>query len=511
MRLSCAGGSLLVGLACASCSSPASPTPGGTVDGVYALRIESTCTALPEAIRTRDYLALVEGATVSLSGATFWMHPTRGLMNRFSLGTTGTRVGLRFDSLTLSNLPTLVEETGPGAYFGIVGTGAGDVQTGGPGEVSISGTLSVGIGWGENLADDRLHTGCAAGGHQTTFRFTRTSATFVPPRVARTIIRLQISGPASIAPQETVQFAAIGHYPDGSSQDVTFEAQWNRSFDSVFDVDARGTLTGRRTGESNVSASIPAPNLLSPIRDTRAVIVIPTGTFRVSGQVTTVSPAQPVVNAVVTVVSGQTAGLATTTDWEGRYALYGVVGDSQLRVSKDGFEPHTITVQGSSHQTLNVQLQQQSPFPNVGATYTLTLTADPACENPIAPPHNVRTYAATIGQSGRQLTVTLGGASFFVREGRGNGFPGLLDPFQASFQLDDNDHFGIGGNPDVVEQLGGASVLMLLGTITADVGPNRLTGHFSGAFQPATRALPSTGFFWGAACESSRHQVVFSR
>jgi hypothetical protein len=123
----------------------------------------------------------------------------------------------------------------------------------------------------------------------------------------------------------------------------------------------------------------------------------------------------------------------------------------------------------------------------------------------------VRTYTAAIGQSGRLLTVALGGASFFIREGRGNGFPGLADPFGLTFQLDDNNHFDIGGNPDVVEQLGGASVMMLFGTITTDVSSNRLAGELSGSFQPADRALPSNGFFWGPACESTRHQVVFVR
>jgi hypothetical protein len=492
----------------AACGSPASPS-ARAVDGVYTLRIESTCAALPPEIRVRDYVASIEGSTVALSGSTFWMHPSRGLMNRFVLSAVGNHVALRFDSLTQSNLPTVVEETAPGSYFGIIGTGSGDVQTReGGAAATISGTLTAGFGWGPNLADDRHHTGC--GVSPATFRFARTTAPFVAPRVARTLIKLQVSGPEAVAPQATAQFAAMGEYPDGSIEDVTSAATWHRGVSFAIDVAAGGRVTGRFVGESSVGATIPIPNA-PPLGASREVIVVPGGTFRIAGRVTTGSPAQPVVNAVISVVSGPATGVSATTDWEGRYALYGVVGESGIRGAKDGFDAQVLSVPGSSHQTLNFELRQQAAFPNVSGTYTLTLSADPACANPIAPPRNVRTYTATIGQSGRVLTVALGGASFFVVEGRGNAFPGLVDPFQLTFQLDDNNHFDIGGNPDVVEQLGGASVMMLLGTITTDITANRLTGEFSGSFQPAERALPSNGFFWGPACESTRHQVVFSR
>jgi hypothetical protein len=120
------------------------------------------------------------------------------------------------------------------------------------------------------------------------------------------------------------------------------------------------------------------------------------------------------------VVTGAAAGLATTTDWEGRYALNGVAGDSVLRVSKAGY-------------------------------------------------------------------------------------------VDKELRLDDNDHFDIGSNLDVVEALGGARVLFVLGDITAAIAANRLTGTLNGRLQLADRAVPSNGFFWGVSCGSSRHQVEFSR
>jgi hypothetical protein len=149
--------------------------------------------------------------------------------------------------------------------------------------------------------------------------------------------------------------------------------------------------------------------------------------------------------------------------------------------------------------------------PDVSGTYSLTITADAGCENPMPEPFTIRRYTAVITQTGRNLVVTLSGVPFFIRQDRGNGFPGLADPRQLAFQLDDNDHFGVGANMDVVEQLDGARVLFLFGTITTDVTPTRLTGTLNGSLQFADRALPSNGFFWGASCDSRQHQVVFSR
>jgi hypothetical protein len=270
-------------------------------------------------------------------------------------------------------------------------------------------------------------------------------------------------------------------------------------------------VTGRHIGESRLTAWISVPNLLPTLATSVEVIVVPDGTVRVTGEVVTSNPAQPVAGATVEIVSGPSRGLSTVTDWDGRYKLYGVAGAGSLRVSKDGYEPQLREVSGSAHETVDVTLPLLAAVPDVSGTYSLTITADARCENPMPEPFTIRRYTAVITQTGRNLTVTLGGVPFFVVEGRGNGFPGQADPRQLTFQLDDNDHFGIGANMDVVEQLDGARVLFLFGTITTDVTPTRLTGTLNGSLRFADRALPSNGFFWGASCDSKQHQVVFSR
>jgi hypothetical protein len=259
-----------------------------------------------------------------------------------------------------------------------------------------------------------------------------------------------------------------------------------------------------------LTASISVPNLLSTLSDSVEVIVVPNGTVRLTGAVSTSNPIQPVAGATVEIVGGPSAGLTTVTDWEGRYKLYGVAGAGSLRVSKDGYEPQLREVSGSVHATVNITLPLLAAVPNVSGTYSLTITADAGCEYPMPEPFTIRTYTAAITQTGRSLTVALSGVPFFIDEGRGNGFPGQADPRQLTFQLDDNDHFGDGSNPDVVEQISATRVLFLFGQITTDITPTRLTGTLDGSLVFADRA-PVSGFFWGGYCVSKRHQVVFSR
>ena len=497
-------------VACGKSSLPGpSPNPA-VLNGLYTLRIESDCAALPTEVRERTYIASITGTTVTLGGATFWKHPTRGLLNTFSIVSTGDTISLSLGQQAAPDVRGIVEETTEERFLGIVGTGSGSLRRPIGGQPSIEGSFSAGFGWGQNLMFDNQHVGCAAANHRATFRFTPGPTAFPAPRVANTMIRLHLNGPASVAPGHRVRFQAIGEMADGSTRDATDVANWQRST-SAIDLGLSGEVSGRHVGESMLTAWLSVPNLLSSLSDSVEVIVVPEGTVRLAGEVSTSNPTQPVAGATAEIVNGPSTGLATVTDWEGRYKLYGVAGAGSLRVSKDGYESQIREVSGSAHQAVNVTLPLVAAVPNVSGTYSLTIAADAGCEYPMPEPFTIRRYTAAITQTGRSLTVTLSGVPFFIREGRGNGFPGQADPGQLTFQLDDNDHFGVGANPDVVEQLNGARVLFLFGQITTDITPTRLTGALDGSLVFADRALPSNGFFWGGFCVSKRHQVVFSR
>jgi hypothetical protein len=492
----------------AGCGGAPPDGPSPALDGIYALRVETSCAVLPADVRSRSYVAKIAGGNVTLSGAAFWMHPARGLLNVMQLQTAGDRVSLAFNQPITPDIRGIVEETSPGRYFGLVGTGTGTVTRMAGGGASIDGTFFAGFGWGENLLSETGHVGCPSGAGTSTFRFTPASAGFPPPIIAMSINRLEVAGPESVAPGATVQWTATGEMSDGTTRDLTNSVTWSRSSFAVR-ILSPGAIAGLTIGEANVSASLVVPNLLAGVSASREIVVVPAGTVRVAGRVTTGAPAQPVAGATVTVAAGSAVGLQSTTDWDGRYRLYGIAGETEIRVIKDGYEIQARTVTGTSHQTLDVTLPAAS-IPNIAGDYTFTMTSDPACAGVIPASLAVRTYTATLTQNVRLVQVSLRGVPFNVREGRGAGFPGQVDPRQATFLLDDIDHFDTGANPDVFEQVSPTSLLALFGTMTVDIAPGRLSGTLNGL---VTLATPATiaGFFWGPECLSTRHQVVFAR
>jgi hypothetical protein len=502
------GISLAAAAACGK-SSPTGPSLA-LLEGLYRLAIESDCAALPPDVRVRTYIASISGTTVSLSGATFFQRPSGTLLNTFSIATSGDTITLSIGQAPSLDARGIIEETRSERFLGIVGTGSGSIRRSTGAQVSIEGSLSAGFGWGENLLQDTQHVGCNATSHRATFGFTPGPTSFPAARAANTLSRLRLTGPASVAPGERALFSVSGEMTDGSARDVTGIVGWNRSSFAI-DLGPSGEVTGRQVGESTLQTWLSVPNVLSPLRDSVEVIVVPHGTVRVAGHVSTSNPIQPVAGARIQIISGPSSGLVTVTDWEGRYKLHGVTGMGTLRISKDGYDAELRDISGSGHETVNVTLTAVAPVPDVSGTYMLTITADPGCSDPMPPSSAVRTYSARITQAARSLSVTLSGVPFFVIEGRGSSFPGQADPGRLTFRLDDNDHFDIGGNPDVVELLGGTRVLFLFGEITTDVTPNLLTGTLNGSLQLADRAWPSNGFFWGPACSSTRHQVTFSR
>src|SRR5262245_7383270 len=66
------------------------------------------------------------------------------------------------------------------------------------------------------------------------------------------LARLQLAGPASFAPGETVRFIATAFYSDGSSRDVSSEAAWQSSDPRVLSLSPDGLASGHEPGEASV-------------------------------------------------------------------------------------------------------------------------------------------------------------------------------------------------------------------------------------------------------------------
>ena len=332
----------------------------------------------------------------------------------------------------------------------------------------------------------------------------------LPPSASPIVTRIEIGGPASVPPGDAVQLSATARLTDGSSRDVTTEARWNSANRTVLSVSPEGRATGHETGEAMVSAN------LGSATGTREVIVVPPSTFRIVGLVTEADGrSAAVVGARVAVTAGLGAGLFATTGEDGRYRLYGVAGDVELRITKNGYQPHAQRYSVADHLMLNAQLALLASRPDVSGTFTLTIAAAEECRANMPEDVRLRNYTAVVTQSGSQLDVRLHDATFAVSVGRkGNGFSGRAEPTQAVFNLSrfDPSYYGYygGGYGDLVEQLADARYLIVAGLAGAAVSGPGFSGTLDGSLTVLTGKLKSFPAI-EAACRSANHRFTLRR
>jgi hypothetical protein len=309
------------------------------------------------------------------------------------------------------------------------------------------------------------------------------------------------------------QLAAIAFAQDGSSRDVSASASWRTFRLAILTVQA-GRVSGIAVGESNVEA------VFNGLRSMREIIVVPAGTCRLFGLVSEADDARvPVVDARVEATGGQIVGVQTTTAPDGRYRLYGVAGDTTLRVSKDGYQTNTQNlVVTNDTPLLTMTLTLVRPRLDISGAYTLTLTADPNCSSGLPEPLRTRSYGAVLTQVGPQVNVTLTGASFAIsRRGGGDHFTGRIEPTQLVFSLPQFDgyYYGSYGDayyPNIIEEVAGPNYLAIWGKVAAVGTSGSFSGALDGAFElysfdPRTRGNQSPA----ARCRSGANRFQLSR
>lgn len=259
-----------------------------------------------------------------------------------------------------------------------------------------------------------------------------------------TVTRVEIAGPSTIAPGETVRFTLTAFLGDGSSRDVSTQAVWTSSNASVLKVDATGLATGIVVGEGTIGG------VLAQRGSGKPFVVTPPGTFRLRGIVTEADTTARVLGAEVEVRSGSADVLRTATGEDGSFLLFGVPPEAELQISHSAYTRHVQNIRLAEHALLNLQLTLAEPRPSLTGTYTLTMGSAecPIQGGHLAPlPGNLRqrTYTALLTQSGKNLEVTLTGEEFGPRPAEVlNRFFGTMEGGQVKFRL-------IGPDPDYYE------------------------------------------------------------
>ena len=305
----------------------------------------------------------------------------------------------------------------------------------------------------------------------------------LPTRPNPAITRLEIRGPGTVAPGGSARWTVVAHLSNATVRDVTAEAHWTSSNRNVVSVASGGLVTGHALGEATVHANV------SPMSAAMEVIVVPPGTCRVTGLVTESDDSSPVRNARVSAISGGVAGPSTTTGDDGRYRLYGVSGDVDFRVTKDGYEPLIQRQTIVDHVVMNARLTLLRQRPDVSGTYTLTIAASDECGLDTVPAElRMRKYTAVVAQRGNRLEIQLEGAAFAVSaSGKGSGFAGWIEPDRLVFSLSPFDSLSYSYYRlfygDIVENLAEARYLVISGEVTAFGSGSEFSGALDGSLE----------------------------
>jgi hypothetical protein len=339
-----------------------------------------------------------------------------------------------------------------------------------------------------------------------------------PPGPSKVLTSLRLDGPASVPPGESAKYTATARWSDGSSRDVTSEAEWSSTDESVLLVTAPGTIAARSNGDASVQAGFEG------WMGGKEVLVVPAGRYRMRVSVADgLVPVSPIFDARVEVISGPAAGLAAATKWDGAATLYGVPADVEIRVAKDGYEPvvRSVHVENNSNW-VSVNLFASGGRPAITGTYRLTISSGSCSGDGRLPDAaRTRTYTAAIWEPGGKVKVQLSGANFVPKEcahcmgADGNGFSGLNQALDVLFTLTEYSppyDYGDGFHPSVAERLADGTVLVASGRAIVTPAPDGFSGTLDGSIT-IFRSLPlvSGEAVVLASCQSTSHGFTLVR
>ncbi|HEX5215000.1 MAG TPA: carboxypeptidase-like regulatory domain-containing protein [Vicinamibacterales bacterium] len=289
---------------------------------------------------------------------------------------------------------------------------------------------------------------------------------------------LELTGQTTLAPGATSEFTLIAVFSDGSRNDVTAAAQWSINNSTYVTSLGQGRFRAVANGEATFSARYSNRNI------SREIVVVPDGTFRVTGRIVEDDGVSPVPNAHIRVRDADETGPQTDADESGYYRLYGVKRNVDLVVTRPGYtdtERKNLTI--DRHTTVNIQIPLAGPRMRVEGTYTATFNWS-NCSTAFPADLRQRVYTAVVKQSDALIEVRFIEPSFVHNSAnRGDLMEGRVTGTGMSLFADNGYYYyyygGAGSAPSLIELLPDNRRLMSWGTAVLTQSGNR----FSGALQ----------------------------
>jgi hypothetical protein len=230
-----------------------------------------------------------------------------------------------------------------------------------------------------------------------------------------------------------------------------------------------------------------------------------------------------IAGALVEVLDGAHAGMSTTSDGNGEFALAASFDDTTLfRASKDGHIGATRSWKRdvSDQSWLHFMLSVLAPPVSLAGDYTLTFVADGACAAALPADLRTRSYPASITAApsnsiyppSTRFTITPSGAEF---EAPFDWFSVGVAGDYLAFWL---------GDERLIEELAGDTYLELIGSAigVTTSGASSISASFDGAFNYCAKKSATDSFHGcsyssaatvtiNASCASKHHQLILTR
>ena len=327
-----------------------------------------------------------------------------------------------------------------------------------------------------------------------------------PAAPTNVVLGVRVTGPLRVALGATASYTATADYLDGPSKDVTTAALWLPSTDYTSGpayFTSPGIARGANRGEIDLLARF------GPKTGVLHVVVLEDGTYKLAGSV--VESSGRVISGVsIDVVSGTGTGLHATTNSQGEYALYGVAGSVQLRVSADGYSPQTsdivVTSDGSTDSFTLTPLE--TPV-DVSGAWTMTLAPSAQCPAAFPDIARGRAYQVHFTQQGTSLKVDVSSPTL-TDYNPGKDYGTVLGS-QLRFFLLGNTDYGDWSVGNLVDHLSSTETLDFEGTVHGTIAGSRVQGTLDGDLVYWNSAVPTSNFKPNWYCRATNHTATLQR
>jgi hypothetical protein len=315
------------------------------------------------------------------------------------------------------------------------------------------------------------------------------------PSAQATPLTIAIIGNTSIDhPGETIELTASASFSDGTTRDVTTQAQWLVIDDGILTLASPGRMTAQRYGTTTVSVSYGTRG--SGVSARADLRVAPQGTYLLSGVLKT-DTGFPLPQSRVEAAS-RAGTMSTTADGYGFYAVP-AAGEAVIHVEKEGFRAAVKELTVSCDDRMDFQLQRDDAGGPRGI-YVVTFTASASCQLP--PETMQRTYQANIEEIDHVLLARTEGADF-VAWGGEKGFTGTHAGQAVEFLMRDTYDDGY----NLIERIPSLGDLHYSGIATGTISEADIVATFRGTL----RLVPFRSAGIPGTCTADDHRMRLVR